>query len=85
MRDLLELVGVRPGRIIAHNYAKNIPLRTVDCPSLRNAHAFLDEETTDLYKRIREQFGSRKSPKKIFVSRLGWTASYTANHRVNAE
>jgi capsular polysaccharide biosynthesis protein len=51
-------------------------------PSNRNPHFLLDPETLAFYADLRNRFGTLRRPRKIFVSRIGWTGSYAATHRV---
>ncbi len=82
MRDLYAMAGISLNSIIKHdtnviyNYDKAI------IPSNRNPHFLLDRETLAFYSDFRERFGTRRRPRKIFVSRLSWRGSYAATHRV---
>jgi capsular polysaccharide biosynthesis protein len=51
-------------------------------PSNRNPHFLLDPETLAFCADLRDRVGSRQRQRKIFVSRIGWTGSYAATHRV---
>ncbi|MDM0038515.1 glycosyltransferase 61 family protein [Variovorax sp. J22G21] len=82
MRDLFAMAGVPVERIVAHNTHAIYRLKTAIIPSLRNTHALLDAETLAFYAALRDRYGTRRGARKIFVSRLGWTESHAATHRV---
>ena len=82
MRDLLEMTEVSRDKIIPHDTRTIYEFERVTIPSVRNPHALLDAESLAFYAALRDRYGSRKRSKKIFVTRLGWTESYAAKHRV---
>ena len=82
MRDLYAMVGIPAELIIKHNTHVIYAYDKAIIPSIRNPHFLLDPDTLAFYADFRGRFGSRDRSKKIFVSRLGWTGSYAANHRV---
>jgi len=82
MRDLYAMVGIPAELRIKHNTHVIYAYDKAIIPSIRNPHFLLDPDTLAFYADFRGRFGSRDRPRKIFVSRLGWTGSYAANHRV---
>lgn len=82
MRELLHLCGIPDERIIAHDTHVTYQISRVLVPSNRNIHAFIDDETRTFFARLRNRYSDGKREKKIFVSRLGWSGSYAATHRV---
>jgi len=84
MRDLYEICGVSLEAIVAHDTHKIYRYDRVAIPSVRNPHFLADLATLNFYAELRERHGTRRRARKIFVSRLGWTASYAATHRIMA-
>lgn len=82
MRDLYAMAGIPVERIIKHDTNVIYNYDKVIIPSNRNPHFLLDPDTLALYADLRDRFGTRLGARKILVSRLGWTGSYAATHRV---
>jgi Glycosyltransferase 61 len=82
MRDLYAIAGVNLKSLIRHDTNIIYDYESVIIPSVRNPHLLLDSQSLDFYANLRDRFGSRKGSRKIFVSRLGWSESYAATHRV---
>ena len=82
MRDLFAMAGIAGECIVPHNSRTTYILEAATIPSLRNAHALLDDRTLAFYAAMRDRFGTRRGARKIFVSRLGWSGSDAANRRV---
>jgi hypothetical protein len=82
MRDLFAMAGLPADQIIPHDSQVIYQYKKAIIPSLRNTHALLDEETRAFYGGLRDRFGSRAGPRKLYISRRSWSGSFAANHRV---
>jgi hypothetical protein len=82
MRDLYMMADLPVERIIPLDTTSVYRFEKLVVPSARNSHTLFDTESREFYARLRDRFGSRSGARKIFVSRLGWTESYAAKHRV---
>jgi hypothetical protein len=82
MSDLFAMAGVPTEQIIQHNTHAIYMYDKAIIPSLRNTHCLLDDESLAFYADLRQRYGTRNGARKLFVSRLGWTESYAATHRI---
>jgi capsular polysaccharide biosynthesis protein len=68
---LLEVAGLDPNRIIFHNTQAVTIFDRAIVPSLRNPSALLDYESRELYRQIRNEYGSLPGRKRLYISRFG--------------
>ena len=70
-RELLELAGVAPDRILPHDPGHIYRIGHAVAPGLRNPEAYLDELSIQFYAGLRQRFGVPAAGRRIYVSRLG--------------
>jgi capsular polysaccharide biosynthesis protein len=73
-RELVELAGVAPGRVVAHNPGFITEIKRAILPGLRNDQAYLDDESLAFYAAMKARLGvAGGGGRRIYISRLGVT------------
>lgn len=71
-RAFLNLLGVPDANILHHDPNERYDIAHAIMPSQRNPGAFLDTETSAFYAQIRADFGTPRTPRRIYVSRQAY-------------
>jgi hypothetical protein len=84
--DLLNFCGLPAANIRMHDLNAVTHIDRAIAPCQRNPHAYLDQESFDLYAELREKYGARPSGRKVYVSRLGlnkagWSTRIMVNEK----
>jgi len=76
-RQLFELAGIAPGRIVAHDPRAIWRIGRAVIPGVRNPDAYLDDATRGFYAAMKARMGIGRGGdgRRIYVSRLGFAAS----------
>ena len=71
-RELLELAGIAPARIVPHDPAVIWHIGRAVIPGLRNPEGFLDDASRGFYAALKVRIGlAGRADRRIYVSRLG--------------
>ena len=68
-REVLELAGLKPERLVHHDTHRMYRFDHVIVPGNRNGHIFLDPESRAVFAKLREKVGYRHDGRKIYVAR----------------
>lgn len=67
---VLAVAGLRPERIIRHDFDSITRLDRAIAPSLRNPNAFLDRESAAFMQSLSDRFETRPRGRRLYVSRI---------------
>jgi capsular polysaccharide biosynthesis protein len=80
--DLLDFCGIQADAIVLHDMEAVTEIDRAIVPCLRNQHAYLDPDSIEIYAELRASYGSPRTGRNVYVSRMGLNQSGRGASRV---